>query len=138
MEKWKGFGFDMARVNADINRQTGKWGKLKTPEEVHEYMQTMTERPIEQTPVAPDRAVATPPKPKKHTLAAARVIAMRSGQASLYKANEYGIPTELVEMKPVDSKAEGRAYMCADCDKRFQAWDGFVTHALEENKNPAK
>ena len=111
MERWKTFGFDMARVNADIKRHTGKWGKLKTPQEVSDYMKEMEERPIEQTPIIPDRAVAKPPQPRLHGLKAARTVTFKNGQATLYKANEYGIPTDLIEIKPIESKAEGRAYL---------------------------
>lgn len=137
MEKWKTFGFDMARANADIHRRTGKWGKLKTPEEVSDYMKEMEERPIEQTPITPDRAIATPPKPRLHGLKAARAITLKNGQATLYKANEYGIPTDLIEVRPVQSNAEGRAYLCADCNARFASWDDFLKHALENKQIPA-
>lgn len=138
MQKWQTFGYDMARVNADIRRQTGKWGKLKTPDEVHEYLQTMAERPIPTTEAPKDRAVAKPPKPRKHSLAAGRVVSISNGNATLYKANEYGIPMEVLEVRPTDSKAEGRAFMCDDCKGRFTSWDDFLKHALEEKEKAAK
>lgn len=133
-DKWKGFGFDMARVNADIKRKTGKWGKLKTPEEVKKYLKTMEERVIEQTEAPADRAITSPPKPRKHGLRAARIVQMKDGNAVLSKVNEYGIATETLELKKIDSKANGRAYLCADCKERFPEWKDFIDHSLKNKE----
>jgi hypothetical protein len=125
--KWKTYGYDSARANAHIGRATGKWGRLKTPDEVWDYMERyMNDQASMLNPPADDPKA---PQQRKHGMPAARAIIIGNGKASLYTADLDGKPKDLLEEK--DNAGNGKAWKCADCGTNFTAWADFVQHSLD-------